>query len=47
MRGAENYAVETQLTRRVAEWTERIEPVLQQEVSRISFNYWSVRLCFP
>jgi hypothetical protein len=32
MRGAENYAVETQLTRRVAEWTERMEPVLKQDV---------------
>lgn len=32
MKGAEDFAVETQLTRRVAEWQDRMEPLLQQEV---------------
>ena len=42
-RGAEQFAIETQLSRRVAEWQDKIEPKLVAEVSVQGWTIWSPR----
>lgn len=38
MSGAEAYAIETQLTKRVNDWQSKIEPLLEEEVKHPEFN---------
>jgi condensin-2 complex subunit H2 len=38
MRGAADYAHETQLSRRVTEWQQRLEPVLREQDGHPNFD---------
>lgn len=38
MRGTEKYAHETKLSKRVAAWQEKLEPLMQRQEHLISFN---------